>query len=183
MTKLNIGDVMPDFSYQTPFGTGFTLAETAQKAPRTLLLFLRYYGCPLCQYDIHQVQVNYDELTADGGQVLVVLQSDPVSLAEQLGTADALPFSIICDPDQALYKEFAIAPAANMLKMADAKTIVKIVKATAAGYQHGAYEGNEQQLPAVFVMDENRKLTYIHYGKSAGDIPSVAEMKSLLKGC
>lgn len=180
MAKLEIGQIMPDFDYVTPFTAGHTLAETAAKAPKTALIFLRYWGCPLCQYDIYLLAQAYDEITAAGGQLFVVLQSDPKGLADQLGAPDKLPFAIICDPDQKLYKDFCIAPAASMAKMADLKMVGRIIKATKLGFKHGAYEGDEQQLPAAFVVDGDRKILYAHYAKSVSDMPDAAELAKLL---
>lgn len=179
MSRLETGMLLPDFTYDTPFAKGLALAETVKAAPKTALVFLRYYGCTLCQYDIHRMAEGYDRISANGGQVLVVLQSDPDGLARQI-TPDALPFAIVCDPEQALYKRFEIAPAESMAKMADAKTMLKIAKAKAGGFQHGEYEGNELQLPAVFVAGPDRRLTHVHYGTSAGDVPDVEELARLL---
>lgn len=176
---LAVGDTMPDFTYRTPFAEGETLTAALHKAKKTALLFLRYYGCTLCQYDIQQLAAHYAELTANGGQVLVVLQSDPAVVAGQL-QPDTLPFEIICDPKAELYIRFAVQPAESLQAMADEKTMAKIAKATEAGLKHGKYEGWELQLPAAFVMDADGKLTYAHYGKSAGDIPDVEELKQLL---
>ena len=178
--SLTVGEVMPNFIYDTPFATGLTLSDTVQKTPKTALLFLRYYGCTLCQYDIHQLAENYHQITDVGGQVIVVLQSDPTGLAQEL-QPDTFPFSILCDPKAALYERFGIQPAASMAKMADAGTMLKIAKATASGYKHGAYEGNELQLPACFVVDKERKILYAHYGKSAGNTPDARTLASLLK--
>lgn len=180
MKKLEIGQIMPDFDYVTPFSAGHTLAETAAKAPKTALIFLRYWGCPLCQYDIHLLAQAHEELTAGGGQVLVVLQSDPEGLAEKLGDEKALPFPIICDPEQKLYREFVIEPAASMMKMADLKMVGRIMKATKLGFKHGEYEGNEQQLPAAFVVDAERKVLYAHYAASVSDMPDAAQLARLL---
>ena len=180
MAKLEKGQIMPDFEYVTPFSQGHTLTETAAKAPKTALVFLRYWGCPLCQYDIHLLAQAHPEITAHGGQLLVVLQSDPKGLAEKLGSERALPFPIICDPEQKLYQEFVIEPAASMAKMADLKMVGRIVKATKMGIKHGDYEGNEQQLPAAFVIDGHRKILYAHYAKSVSDMPDAEELKSLL---
>ena len=180
MAKLEIGQIMPDFDYATPFSTGHTLAQTAANAKKTALVFLRYWGCPLCQYDIHLLAQAHGDITAHGGQLLVVLQSDPKGLAEKLEREDALPFPIVCDPDQKLYKQFAIAPAASMAKMADLKMIGRIVKATKLGFKHGEYEGDEQQLPAAFVVDADRKVLYAHYAKSVSDMPDAAQLANLL---
>lgn len=122
--RLTVGEVMPNFIYDTPFATGLTLSDTVQKTPKTALLFLRYYGCTLCQYDIHQLAENYHQITDVGGQVIVVLQSDPTGLAQEL-QPDTFPFSILCDPKAALYERFGIQPAASMAKMADARDDVE----------------------------------------------------------
>lgn len=180
MKKLEIGQIMPDFEYVTPFSQGHTLAETAAKAPKTALVFLRYWGCTLCQYDIHLLAQSYDEIRAKGGQLFVVLQSDPGLLARELGAEDALPFSIICDPEQKLYKAFGIEAAASMAKMADLKMLGKVIKATKAGYKHGTYEGEEKQLPAAFVVDADCRILYAHYAASVSDMPDASELAKLL---
>ena len=43
--RLTVGEVMPNFTYDTPFATALTLSDTVQKTSKTALLFLRYYGC------------------------------------------------------------------------------------------------------------------------------------------
>ncbi len=181
MTRLTAGQFMPDFTFDTPFETGRTLAQTVRQAEgKTALVFLRYYGCPLCQYDIHQYAKQYSALTQAGGQLLVVLQSDPAALAAQLAP-DSLPFHLVCDPDQRLYRQFDIAPAPSQAKMAGAKTLLKLAKVSAAGYKHGAYEGDELQLPAAFILDRDRKLEYVRYGKTVDDVPTPKELAQLLK--
>lgn len=173
---LKEGGTVPDFGFRTPFERDLTLGEAVKAVPgKTALLFLRYYGCTLCQYDIHQYKIHYDAVRAKGGQLLLVLQSDPDKLAAQLKKED-LPFSIICDPDAALYKRFGVAPAASREKMGGPGTMAKIEKARAAGFRHGEYEGNEMQLPAVFLMDRDCRLEYVHYGASVDDVPEPEEL-------
>lgn len=180
MAKLEVGQVMPDFEYVTPFSGSHTLSDTAAKAKKTALVFLRYWGCPLCQYDIHLLAQAHGEICAGGGQLLVVLQSDPAGLAEKLGKPDALPFDIICDPEQKLYKQFGIEAAANMAKMADLKMVGRMVKATKLGIRHGEYEGEEKQLPGAFVVDSACRILYAHYARSVSDMPDGAELAKLL---
>ena len=42
---ISFGDKAIDFTYQTPYGKTSTLEEKVQKADKTFLIFLRYYGC------------------------------------------------------------------------------------------------------------------------------------------
>lgn len=182
MAKLKVNDRMPEFSFDTPFAAGCSLDNVlARVEGRTALVFLRYYGCTLCQYDMHQYAQAKDQIASTGGQMLVVLQSAPQKLAEQI-KPDDFPFDIICDPEAELYKKFEISPAESKLKMADAKALSKMAKARANGFSHGDYEGEELQLPAVFVMDRDRLLTYVHYGKTVSDVASAEELVRLLRG-
>lgn len=181
MARLTTGEAIPDFTFNTPFESGCTLAETANRVKgKTALVFLRYYGCTLCQYDMHRYAQAADEIAATGGQLLVALQSDPAKLAAQMKPGD-LPYDLVCDPEQALYRQFEIAPAPSKLKMADFATVKKIAKATAGGFKHGDYEGDELQLPAVFVLDNSLRLAYVHYGVSAADVPTPEALAELLR--
>ncbi len=181
--KFHAGDILPDFVYQTPYETGVKLSETLQKAEgKTVLVFLRYLGCTSCQFEIRQYALNYSKITDRKAQMLVVLQSDPKLVAEQLKEFP-LPFTIICDPEQTIYKEFELPVARdkdelhdhNSEKWAKKRDLVK-----ASGLTHGAFEGNELQLPACFILEHDRKITYAHYGKSSNDNLSAAELAELL---
>ncbi len=180
MAKVKVGDKLPDFVYDTPFETGVRLGQTAQKAARTAVLFLRYYGCTMCQYEIHQYAVEYEKIRAAGGQVLVVLQSAPETLREQVKPGE-LPFDVICDPEQKLYRLLEIAPAAERVKVTDPAALEKIEKKNAAGFQHGKFEGDELQLPATFVVDSALEVVYAHYGVWNGDTPDPDGLVELLK--
>ncbi len=181
MAKYNVGQVMPDFGYRTVYEENCSLSETvASCSGKTALVFLRYYGCPMCQLDLHTYGEAYKAITAGGGQLLIVLQSDPEKLAQQI-TPETFPYPIICDPEMKLYELLSIAPAASMLKMMSFSALKKVIRSTKAGYKHGEYEGNEQQLPAAFVMTPDRRLTYAHYATHAADIPSPEELAELMK--
>lgn len=179
MARLQTGAEMPDFVYETPFESNLHFRETV-RGRKTVLLFLRYYGCTLCQYDIHLLKEGYGKITEAGGQALAVLQSDPAGVAAQAGVRE-LPFQIICDPHRKLYKAFEIAPAASKNELGGGDTAKKVRDAKMAGFAHGAYEGDELQLPAVFILDRDGIIRFAHYGKNAADLPSVDELAGLLK--
>lgn len=179
-TVLTEGSTMEDFTYNTAFEQGLKLSDTVKKANKTAIVFLRYYGCTLCQYDIQQFAANYEKIKANGGQILVVLQSDPSVIGESMKKGD-LPFDIICDPKASLYIRFAVWPAESMAGMADESSMEVMKKVEASGLKHGKYEGSELQLPAVFIVDADRKVLYSHYGKTVTDIPGAEEFADLMK--
>lgn len=166
------GTQLDDMTYETPWKSG-SLSQAVDRP--TFLLFLRYYGCTICQLDLQHLKSDYDKITACGAKAMVVLQSDPAGIREQIDP-DVFPFEIICDPDQKFYHRYNVAPALSKEKMADLNVLKKIGAARAAGLTHGAYEGNELQLPAVFLVEPGLTVTNAHYGATPADIPDAAQL-------
>jgi len=50
------------------------------------------------------------------------------------------------------------------------------------GLIHGACEGEELQLPAVFVVGPDLRVLYAHYGKNIADVPSLDELLAVCRG-
>ena len=180
MAKIKTGDHLPDFVFSTPFCGNVQLSEAIARSNRTALVFLRYYGCPMCQYDLAQYAAGFKKIKAAGGNLLVVLQSDPDLLKEELGGQNPFPFEIVCDPQENLYHSFEILPAANVTEMSGPNTLQKIDKVKQAGYQHGRSEGEELQLPAAFVLLPDLTVTYAHYAESIDDIPDADQLAGLM---
>nr|WP_242866817.1 peroxiredoxin-like family protein [Abyssisolibacter fermentans] len=173
MNKVRIGDKLRDFTYDTPWEKNIDFKSKLDK--KTYLVFLRYYGCTLCQVDIAEFIERYKEFTDKDAQLFVVLQSDAETISDQVKKED-IPYDIICDPDQKLYKLYNLNTAYSQMGMASGKVLEKGMKAMQMGIQHGKYEGNELQLPAAFLINEKGIVEFVHYGKDASDIPSVEEM-------
>ena len=156
---ISFGDKAIDFTYQTPYGKTSTLEEKVQKADKTFLIFLRYYGCTICQLDIRAYRENYQKFLDKDAQILLVLQSAPATIAESI-TEEELRFEVACDPEGKLYDLYQVGAARSKLGLASIKTIRKIQAAKKLGLEHGAYEGNELQLPAVFLLDRGMNVVY-----------------------
>lgn len=180
--KLIKGNPMTDFEYLSPYAEGTQKFADFAQGKKTFVVFLRYYGCTVCRLDLHMFAQRMAEFTAKDAQLMVVLQSDPNLVKEEapLGT---FPFEIACDPAQDVYKKFEIEPAKSMLAMIGGglfKALKKMKAAKAEGFEHGEYEGNEQQLPAMVLVDENGTIAFSHYAKNLVDMPSIDEMLAKL---
>jgi len=181
MPRLNVNDTMPDFTFATPYAPAVSLAETVKRCPgKTAIVFLRYYGCRMCQLDMLDYEADYAKIKAAGGQLLIVLQSAPAKLAAQI-PQDSVPYTIVCDPEQTLYKAFDIRPAASKEAMKDESSAVKMARIAASTLVHGEYEGEELQLPAAFVIDHDLRVTWAHYGRVISDTPTAEELAALLR--
>jgi peroxiredoxin len=179
MGKIKEQQIMEDFTFNTSTETGLTFSKAAADK-KTVLLFLRYYGCTLCRLDLHLLRKQYSDIKDAGGQVFVVLQSAP-ELIERETRADPFPFTIICDPQQELYRRFEIKPASSKLAMAGGETLKKLALLKKYKFVHGEYEGEELQLPACFVLDQSFTVRYARYAKNLADIPNPDELTVILR--
>lgn len=168
MAKLQAGDIMQDFTFDTAWRTGCSLYEETESKP-CCLIFLRYQGCTVCQLKIHELVHDFHMFEKKNVKLLVILQSAPETIRAEM-EEHALPFEIVCDPKETLYKQFDIGsfdpqvPRSEHLQQ-------RIQQARALGFVHGAYEGNELQLPAAFVLDANHRVLLAHYGLDGADVP------------
>ncbi len=181
--KIQTGDKFPDLVFDTNERDGVHLYDVLKG--KTVLWVLRYIGCPTCRLDVHLIAQRYGDFTAKGAQVFVVMQSDRAHIEKDLAaTGASLPFEIVCDPEQKLYEQLEIRPGdpdgPALPEDVLAKLIEKVQAAEAEGFVHGDYEGNEQQLPALFILDEEGVAQYVNYAQGPMDMPSVDEVLEML---
>ncbi len=178
MGKVKAGDKAIDFTFNTIAETGLKLSDVVKNADTTIVHFLRYYGCTTCQLDIRDYMKLTDKIKDKNAQLYVVLQSKPEIITASM--EEALPFDIICDPDQQLYKLYEIGSLTDPSLIDMEKKMAKRARVQEAGLVHGEYEGNEQQLTALFIMDKNMVLKYAQYSLSNTDMPSSDEVVETL---
>lgn len=178
-SRVTAGMPAPDFSFDTPESQGLEFHE-AMEGTMTVLLFLRYIGCPLCQVRMAELRRDMAKFSAQHAVVFIVLQSDP-AIVRQAMEGEATPFTVICDPDQAIFKLYGVEPG-NFLHYIAPSVIMKSIKAWRSGYAHGAKEGNEMQRPAVFIINRHKTVAFAYYGRNIGDLPDNAVIAAKLKG-
>ncbi|MBR3127512.1 MAG: redoxin domain-containing protein [Solobacterium sp.] len=182
MPRLAAGDKMPNFEFNTGYRTGVTLR--GEWKGKIVLWVLRYIGCTVCRYDCKLIADRYDEFMKKDAKVFVLMQSDQEHIQNDMKNTNAwLPFEIISDPEMNIYKALDIKPAESMEaligdRMEDLKA--KSAKVKEAGFVHGDYEGDEQQLPAMFIIDENDVVTYAHYVANLMDMPNIDDLLAKL---
>ncbi len=175
--KLNVGTTIPDITLHTHRGEHISLGEVVQENNNTVVLFLRYYGCTVCQLDLMEYKRRYNDFKDKGFEVVIVLQSTPEIVSE--GGVD-LPYIVACDPKLELYQKFEIYPAKSKLGLVSFGTIRKVKAAKRAGFTHGTYEGEELQLPALCIINQQGRVTYSRYAKNLADIPSIDKILTLV---
>lgn len=174
--KLVAGNTFPDFTVTTNERENVSLHSIIDK--KTVFWVIRYIGCPVCRYDVHVLAEKYDQIAEKGYDLYVVMQSDVAHIRKELSEV-TLPFEIICDSTLEIYKALEINPAATKEELRGdnpEKLMAKAEKVRELGFAHGDYEGDELQLPALFIVDENCEVICSHYGKDITDMPTVDEL-------
>jgi thioredoxin-dependent peroxiredoxin len=172
-SKLMIAKKAPDFKFKTPWDNEINFYDAVGNSP-AVLIFLRYYGCPVCQMEMAKIKQETDLVRRKGGYVFVVLQSAPETLASLTNKED-WPFTIISDPQGKIFQLYGVK-AGGIIRYLHPAGLIAAIKAISRGFRHGKFEGKETQLPAAFTITGDKLIKYGHYGENIGDLPSLATM-------
>lgn len=174
--KLEVGKTIDDFKFCTQNGCKESFVKELKKE-KTVLLFLRYIGCPPCNLTVLEINENLDKFKEKNMDIYVVLQSEVDVLNEAIEGKD-IEFEIICDPNMELYRKFSLGEASSPHEMRGEGTQERIQASIDRGLEHGKYEGNEMQFPATFIVDDKGIILYSKYGQHVTDYPLVNELLS-----
>ena len=165
---LTNGDPAPPLK-GTSVTDGAEVDLQAMTEKNTIVIFSRYFGCPVCQAEFDKLCAQKDKIL-EKASIIYVTQSSETSAKAFLEKKGGVDFPVICDTSpHSLYKAWQIGNVTiNMLgKMAK----------EAKGYKHGPKEGNEKQSPADFIVDTKGKIILANYGLL--DVDGILEMVEL----
>lgn len=161
MAKLRPGDAAPDFTLESVNMGRVSLKD--YRGSRVLLVFGRYFGCPVCQHDFDQLL----KLRKDNGpdfKIIYLVQSSPESAEEYIKDMD-VGFPVVPVPEEdGKYRVYHLYGVGAMGPITLAKILGRAREARKAGKVHGAYEGRETQSPGDFVIGEDGRVIRAHVG-------------------
>ncbi len=134
---------------------------------KIVLIFSRYFGCPICQVDLKELMTRKTEIERKGAKILYITQSGE-KVAKEYIEKEKIDFPVILSSKDELYADYGLG---LMTKEAVSQIPLKIKEARKFGFEHGEYEGWEKQGPGQFVIDEQG--TIIHALKGWLDIDSI----------
>ena len=172
-SKLTIAKKAPDFKFKTPWDDEVNFYDAAGNNP-AVLIFLRYYGCPVCRMEMAKMKQEINIIRQKGVHLFVVLQSAPETI-DALIKKDDFPFTIICDPQGKVFQLYGVE-AGGFIKYLHPAGLVAAIKAVSKGFMHGKFEGKETQLPAAFAVSADKIIKYAYYGENISDIPSLEKI-------
>jgi len=137
------------------------------KGQKVVIIFSRYFGCPICLLDLSILMKRKSEIEDKGVKILYITQSGE-RVAKEYIEKENIDFPVIPSSKDELYKEYGLG---LMTAGAFTKVRSKLKEAIKLGIEHGEYEGWEKQGPGQFVVDEQGKI--IHSLKGWLDIDSL----------
>ena len=166
LRRLKIGDTIPDFWTRDISGKE---VDSRELNGATLIVFLRYAGCPFCNLAIYRLSHEYKQLKENGCDVIAFVQSTEANIEENIIQQQdaAPPFAVVSDQQQDIYKLFGVVPNA-----------VKAAKYTAANASHwidavfkkkfkqANIDGSAFMVPACFLVDSHSKVLLANYDAS-----------------
>ena len=157
--KIKVGDKAPHFKIESYNEGMIDLSELIGKQ-KIVLIFSRYFGCPICQLDFNILLEKVSEIKEKGAKLLYVTQSGE-KVAKEFIEKYNIDFPIIPSSKEELYAEFGLG---LMTAGAVTKVRSKLKEASKLGIGHGDFEGWEKQGPGQFVIDEQGNIIHERKG-------------------
>lgn len=171
--KISVGDQIRDQDLHAVNSKASKLSHLTEKKP-LVLIFHRFYGCLLAQYDLHRLVSDYQKISDPQFHLAFVMQT-PVQELEEDKFASEVPFTLVSDMERKLYEAFRAGTAGSKEELLEG-TQQKLEAARAMGLVHGNDTGEPLQLPAAFILDSDLKVIYAYYCRSGADLPELADI-------
>ncbi|MBN2333941.1 redoxin domain-containing protein [Candidatus Bathyarchaeota archaeon] len=159
--RLKEGDAAPGFTLES-VNMGSVSLES-YRGGVVLLVFGRYFGCPVCQLDFDRL-LSVQGRVIENAELVYLVQSSPESAAAFIEDRK-VEFPVVPVPKEGgryrVYDDYGI----GRMSIGTLATVLKRSRdAKKAGKAHGPYEGVETQSPADFIVNGEGVITHAHYG-------------------
>jgi len=157
--KLKVGDKAPLFEKDSYNAGRISLTQFIGKQ-KVVLIFSRYFGCPICQLDLNILLENVPKIREKGAKLIYITQSGE-KVANEYIKRYSIDFPVVFSAKEDLYAEYGL----GMMNAATfSKVRGRLKEAKSQGIEHGDYEGWEKQGPGQFVIDEAGKIVHAEKG-------------------
>jgi peroxiredoxin len=176
-TKLEANQSMPVFS--TTDVSGNTISDASLKGKKTIIIFERFVGCPVCNVHVHELMQEYANLKSKGVELVVIYESSKENLMK-FATTEEIPFTLIADPNGEIYSTFGVTKSmGKVMKGIMFKGGISLAKEGDKNYK-GKYkkDGSMSRMTAEFLVGTDGVITKAHYAKYLGDHISMNEIKN-----
>ena len=165
--RIQTNTIAPVFETTDVFDKSFSLADN--KGKKVFLIFMRFAGCPVCNFHVHQLLKNADRFKKKNIKVVLVYESSKSIMLDYLKD-EKFPFTFIADPDNKLYKLYAVETSLGKLLSSLFKGMMAKVMAGKKLFKKKITDdGKVTRMEAEFLIDETGKISIAHYAEYLGD--------------
>lgn len=164
--RLKIGDKIPDFWARDVHGNE---VDSQEFTKNTLIVFLRYAGCPFCNLAIYRLSKEYKLLQKNGCEVIAFVQSNEANIETNIMQRQEMlpPFPIVSDQQQDIYKLFGVSPNTAKAAKYTTKHASHWLEATMKkGFTQANIDGSAFLVPAFFLVDKQGVIQLMSYDAS-----------------
>ena len=178
MNTINPGDAAPHFEAAVLDGSRVRVPSMQSW---TLISFLRYASCPMCNLRVRELALGSAELEGQGVTWLAVFHS-PRRRLERFVHGEALRH-VIADPSRVLYERYGVRRSwwGMLLTFLVPFFYWRFVKASVLGYWGGAIDVAFHSMPADFLVSPEGVVRLAHYGRHMGDHADVAALVNAVR--
>ena len=157
-----------------------TLVSVPASGAWTLLSFLRYASCPMCNLRVRELRLRDQELKSAGVTWLAVFHSPSRRLMRYFSTE--VRSHVVADPGRVLYARFDVGYSwwRTLASVLVPTFFWRLLKATAFGYWGGAIDHSIHSMPADFLVSPTGAIRLVHYGRHIGDHVAVSDVLTAL---
>lgn len=163
--RLRPGDPAPAIRASALDGRAVDLS--AMRGRPVHLAFFRYASCPYCNMRVADLIRHQSDFQRSAVETIAVFQSPADRLETRIG-AQAPPFAVVGDPEQALYRRYAVGRSIRGLVAHPVRHPLQMAR-TIARFLPGVPDGPVDRMPAEFLIGEDGRIEVAHYGVHLDD--------------
>ncbi len=171
------GNKAPQFEATDVLGKKVKLSDSKNKY--TLLVFLRYAGCPFCNLALHRLALEQKHLSNSRCEVIAFIQSSKENIVKNIYERhkNKPEFSIISDQTEEYYKLYDVKTSVKAIIKSITKIPYWIHSVKDLGFKQTTIDGNLLTVPAVFLIsDGDQRIMKASYGSDFFDTDVFAEV-------
>lgn len=166
-------DRAPELDVSLSTGEVVSLRSLYEKE-RLALVFLRHFGCLFCREQVRELKklpnLNIVFVTLAGA-------SETEAFKKRMGS----PHRFVCDPGRELHQRFDLKRG-GLAQLVSPHIVLRTLTLMFRGLFIGMPQGDVKQLPGVFVIEPDGRVSWGYVGRDASDNPPTEDVQRHLEG-
>jgi peroxiredoxin len=170
---LKVNDIAPDFTAKDQDGNNVNLKKQLEKGS-VVLVFYRGYWCPYCNKYLQKLEDSLSLISSKGASLVTITPEMPENIKKTIEKSKAT-YPILYDDGMSIMRSYDVA------FPVDEKTIERY-KGFGIDFNqaNGTNNGANLPVPAVYVINKEGKIVFLHFDKNYTKRASVADILSHL---